>query len=206
MTRDADAYFSFGCGRCALGGTPSCKVHKWTSILIYLRQILLETELTEDCKWGVPCYTYQGRNVVLLGAFKDYVSLSFLKGSLLKDEHALLCFAGENSQTAKVLKVTQMQKLQEQVSVLKSYIFEAIELEKRGEKVVKKKIEMYEYPSELQDIFEHDVIFKKAFKALSPGRQRGYLIFFSQPKQTETRIRRIEKYRSAIMEGKGLQD
>jgi uncharacterized protein YdeI (YjbR/CyaY-like superfamily) len=206
MNTKADSYFIEGCGRCELGGTPFCKVNAWENILTACRKILKETKLKENCKWGVPCYTYKEKNVLLLGAFKDFTSISFLKGVLLRDEHALLSFAGENSQTAKLLKIKDLNTLHELTPIIKDYIEEAIEIENSGEKTVKKNIEAYELPAELQEVFNEDESLQLAFRSLTPGRQRGYLIYFSQPKQAETRIRRIQKCRQAILAGKGLQD
>jgi uncharacterized protein YdeI (YjbR/CyaY-like superfamily) len=201
-----DDFLEQGCGRCSLGGTPECKVHRWPQELRLLRKIALASGLKEERKWGVPCYTFEGKNILLIGAFNDYASLSFLKGALIKDEAGLLQFAGEQSQSAKYLKVRNVKELAAIEKQVQAYIQEAIEMEKRGEKVVLKKIEEYDLPSELQDVFAEDAAFEKAFRALSPGRQRGYLIFFSQAKQSATRSSRILKSRERIFQGKGMHD
>jgi len=201
-----DDFLENGCGRCSLASTPHCKVHRWHHELEYMRKIVSVSGLKESRKWGVPCYTFQGKNVLLLGAFKDFASISFMKGALLKDEQALLCFAGENSQTAKLLKIKDLDTLIQLTPFIKDYIQEAINIERSGEKIKKKNIEMYELPTELQDAFNQDQSLQIAFRSLTPGRQRGYLIYFSQPKQAETRVRRIKKYLPAILAGKGLQD
>ncbi|NMM47661.1 hypothetical protein HH304_04560 [Flammeovirgaceae bacterium KN852] len=205
MNTSVENYFVEGCGRCSLGGTPDCKVHKWTKELELLRTILLESGLTEECKWGVPCYTYHGTNVILLSAFKEFCSISFMKGSLLADSKNLLDKPGKNSQAFRLLKFTSPDQVTKIESDIKAYIFEAIEVEKAGLKVNFKK-EPEPIPEELSQKFEEDPMLKSAFDSLTPGRQRGYILFFSQPKQSKTRISRIEKCEEMIMNGVGLHD
>ncbi len=193
--------------RCPLGATPKCKVNTWKEELLLLRQtILSEKKLRETSKWGVPCYTYNNKNILLLGAFKEFCSVSFLKGALLKDEHKLLEFAGKNSQAAKFIRFTNKNQVLELTAVIKKYIQEAIEIEDKGLKVSLKKTEDYPIPGELQLFFDKNKAFKKAFDSLTPGRKRGYYIFFSAAKQSKTREERIKKYIPKIMEGKGMHD
>lgn len=206
MTTSVETYLLKGCGRCALGGTPDCKVYQWTYELKQLQAIALESGLTEECKWGVPCYTYQGINVLIICAFKNYCSLSFFKGVLLKDDQGILQKQGENSQSARLIKFTTPQQVADQADTLRAYIYEAIEVEKAGLKVDFKAKDQLDYPEELLTIFENDQGIKEAFEALTPGRKRGYVIHFSQPKQSATRISRIEKCIPKIMEGKGFHD
>lgn len=204
MTTDVATYLSEGCGRCSLGGTPECKVHTWQQELIALRRIVLECGLDEECKWGVPCYTFQGKNILMVSALKDSCILSFFKGSLLHDEHGLLSFAGENSQVAKMMRFTRAEDILLLEEQIKNYIFEAVEVEKAGLKVPKSAAP--ELPEELLRKFEEQPAFHAAFEALTPGRQRGYLLHFSQPKQSSTRTTRIEKCLPKIFAGKGMQE
>jgi uncharacterized protein YdeI (YjbR/CyaY-like superfamily) len=206
MNPKVDAYFTSGCGRCPLVNTPDCKVHTWQAELRKLRSILLNCGLTEELKWAHPCYTVQGKNIILLGSFKEYCTLSFLKGALLQDTEGILLKPGEDSQVARLLRFTDVQEIIELDSVLKSYIFEAIEVEKAGLKVRLKTISERTIPEELQQKFDELPAFKAAFDALTPGRQRGYLIHFSAPKQSKTRAARVEKCLTKIFDGKGLQD
>ncbi|MCB0641494.1 MAG: YdeI/OmpD-associated family protein [Phaeodactylibacter sp.] len=206
MNPAVDDYLSEGCGRCPLGGTPECKVHRWTQELVHLRRIVLECGLEEARKWGVPCYTYQDGNVLIVSAFNDYCALSFFKGSLLKDELGLLEKPGENSQAARLFRFTNLPQILDQEDILKAYIFEAIEIEKAGLDVAYKATSEFDVPDELVDVFDDDPQFREAFEALTPGRQRGYLLHFSGAKQSKTRKARIEKYRKQIFDGKGMHD
>ncbi|MFI2743699.1 YdeI family protein [Zhouia sp. PK063] len=182
------------------------KASPWKEEMILLRKIVLECNLEEDYKWMHPCYTYHGKNVVLIHAFKEYCALLFHKGALLKDEEKLLIQQTENVQSARQLRFTDIEEIKALKDHIKAYIFEAIEVEKSGLQVKMKKTEAYKVPKELQQKFNNDVNFKNAFKALTPGRQRGYLLFFAQAKQSTTRVSRIEKYQQKILEGKGLND
>lgn len=206
MHPGVDHYLAEGCGRCPLGGTPQCKVHTWPAELAALRTILLDTELTEEVKWKVPCYTVQGSNVLILSAFKEYCSVSFFKGALLSDPHQLLEQPGENSQAARLLRFTAVQQVVALEPIIRAYIAEAIAVEKAGLTVDFKKPEEFDIPDELVDQFDADPDFRAAFEALTPGRQRGYLLHFAAPKQAKTRAARIEKYRAQILAGKGLHD
>ena len=201
-----DNYFIEGCGRCSLVGTPQCKVHNWQVEMQHLRMILNDCGLTEDLKWSMPCYTFQGKNVVMLAAFREYCSINFFKGALLKDEQGILVKQGENSQVTRLFKATDIQTVIENELHIKAYILEAIEIEKSGQKVELKDNTMLDLPEELLEKFKEMPTFQTAFEALTPGRQRGYQIHFSQPKQSQTRTARIEKYRAQIMVGKGFYD
>ena len=204
MKARVDQYLLNGCMRCKYGGTPQCKVHLWTTELQLLRRILLQTELTEEIKWGVPVYTYQGKNVVTISALKGAATIGFFKGVLLKDPHHILSQQG-NIQSARMIRFTQANDILQKESVLKAYIQEAIALEASGQKVILTK-NPEPLPPELLEAFENDPAFRKAFFALTPGRQRGYIIHFSQPRQSQTRLGRIEKYKAQIMNGEGLHD
>ncbi len=203
---EVDEYLSEGCGRCSLVGTPECKVHTWQEELKALRRLLLQCGLTEERKWGSPCYTLNGKNVVMIAAFKDNCSLSFLKGVLLKDDHGILEKPGENSQSVRFARFTDVKQITNQWNILKHYVFEAIEVEKAGLKVKKKDISEYDVPEELQAKLDNDPDFKEAFGALTPGRQRGYMLYISQAKQSKTRISRIEKCIPKIRAGKGYNE
>lgn len=206
MNSGVDIYLSEGCGRCSLGGTPDCKVHSWQEELKLLRIIMLESGLTEEVKWSVPCYTFQDRNILIVSAFKDYCSVSFFKGTLLQDEKGLLEKPGENSQAARLFKFTSVRQIIESEPYIKAYIHEAIEIEKSGQKVDFRQKDELDLPEELQYRMEEDPELKEAFEALTPGRQRGYVLYFSAPKQSKTRESRIEKYIPKILEGKGFHD
>lgn len=204
LNPQVDKYLLDGCMRCKFGGTPQCKVNNWREELEMLRQIVLETGLTEEIKWGVPVYTQNGRNIVTVNALKESANLGFYKGALLKDSHKILEQQG-NVQAARLIRFTNTDKISELKDVLKSYALEAIAIEESGKKVeFKKNPEPITY--ELLEAFEQDPAFKKAFYALTAGRQRGYIIHFSQPKQSQTRIGRIEKYKEQIFNGIGLND
>ncbi len=205
MNPQVDHYLLEGCGRCPLGGTPDCKVHNWTTELELLRGIVLDSGLTEELKWGVPCYTYRGKNILLLSAFKAHCAISFFKGALLDDPAGILEKPGENSQAGRLIKFTNTQQVVELEPHLKVLFKAAIEVEKAGLKVPFKK-QPEPIPEELQQKFAEDPVLKAAFAALTPGRQRGYILHFSQPKQSKTRISRIEKCISKILKGEGLHD
>jgi uncharacterized protein YdeI (YjbR/CyaY-like superfamily) len=205
VNTNVDTYFTVGCGRCALGGTPACRVHRWTEELKLLRMIILECRLVEESKWGVPCYTFQRKNTLILASFNDFCSISFLKGALLQDEHKILTKPGENTQAARLIKFTNIEEIARLKAIIKAYIFEAIEVEKSGLKVVLKK-NPEPIPNELKAYFEEDPTFKTAFEALTPGRQRGYILHFSGSKQAKTRESRIMKCIPKILEGIGLND
>lgn len=200
-----DKYLVDGCMRCKYGGTPDCKVLLWVEELDMLRQIVLECGLMEEVKWGVPCYTKDYKNIVIISAFKEYASISFFKGALLKDKYKILQQQGESSQSARLIKFTEPSQIIEQQDILKSYIEEAINIEESGQKVVFKK-NLEPIPEELLERLDQDPQLKSAFYDLTPGRQRGYIIYISQPKQSQTRINRIDKCRAKILHWEGLHD
>ncbi len=171
-----------------------------------LRALLLECPLVEDLKWGVPCYTLDGKNVVLIHAFKDYCALLFHKGALMKDPDCVLIQQTENVQSARQIRFTGVDEIQRMQNLIKSYVHEAIEVEKAGLKVVHKSVSEFAIPEEFGTVLAGDGALKAAFDALTPGRQRAYLLHFSSAKQSATRQARIEKCRPKIMEGKGLDD
>ena len=206
MNTNPETYFTDGCGRCKFGGTPNCKVNKWTDELQILRAIVLECGLTEESKWGVPCYTYRNKNIVIVSAFREYCSLSFFKGSLLTDTENILDKPGGNTQAGRLIKFTNVQEIIKLKPVLKAYIFEAIEVEKSGIKPGPKPKTELEIPEEFKTKLDEMPLLEAAFEALTPGRQKGYIYYFSQPKQSRTRELRIEKCIPQIMNGKGLND
>lgn len=179
---------------------------KWQPEIGQLRLLLLDCGLTEEFKWRTPCYSFQGNNVVLIGSFKEYCALSFFKGTLLQDSNGILSKPGENSQAVRFFKFTNLQEIQELEPVIKNYIYEAIELEKAGLKVIFKSNTELELVEELQIALDKNPSLKTAFKALTPGRQRAYNLYFSAPKQSKTRETRIENYISRILDGKGFND
>jgi len=181
------------------------KVKKWQGEIKALRAILLEFPLNEELKWGQPCYGYEQRNIIIIGSFKEYIGLSFFKGALLKDTKGLLVKPGENTQSGRLIKVKTVQEITKLKASIKSYIKEAIEVEKLGLKIEPAKSELV-LPDELLSQFKKSASFKKAFNALTPGRQRAYNMFFTAAKQAATRETRIEKYKGQIMSGKGIND
>ena len=183
------------------------KASQWQKEYAKLSKIILDTGLTEDLKWGNPCYTFNdNRNIVLIHGFKEYCALLFFKGALLKDTDGILIQQTENVQSARQIRFTNLKEIMKLEPVIKAYIYQAIEVEKAGLKVNLKKVSEYKVPEEFQTKLEKNLNLKTAFKALSPGRQRGYLFYFSQPKQSKTRELRIEKSIPQILDGKGLND
>lgn len=182
------------------------KAKKWQAEFETLRELALSTILQEELKWGVPCYTLNGTNVVLIHGFKDYCALLFHKGVLLQDTHQLLIQQTENVQAARQLRFTSLEQIEAQKEIILEYFQQAIEIEQKGLKVELKKTDEFAMPDEFKAILENMSDVKEAFEALTPGRQRGYLLFFSQPKQAKTREARIEKMLPKILSGKGLDD
>lgn len=201
-----DTYFAEGCGRCPLGGTPDCKVHRWSDIMRYLRMLMIDCGLTETRKWGVACYMYQKSNVLVLGVTKDCCSLGFFKGALLSNFDGRLAKPGDDSQATRQLKFASLKEAQQMEDAIKSHVFEAIEIEKAGMKVTFKTIEETDFPEELLEAFTSNPQLEQAFRALTPGRQKGYIIHFKQAKQSSTRHQRIIKATPLIMQGKGMND
>jgi uncharacterized protein YdeI (YjbR/CyaY-like superfamily) len=178
---------------------------KWQEESKKLRMILLDCPLTEELKWGEPCYTLQGKNIVLIGGFKEYCTLLFFKGALLNDTHGILVTPGKK-QAGRQIRFTSLREIVAMETILKTYIYEAIEVEKAGLKVELKKHSEYIIPEELQKKLDEIPALKTAFEALTPGRQRAYMFHISTPKQSKTRESRVEKCMQQILDGKGLND
>ena len=182
------------------------KATEWQEEFEKLRMICLDCALTEELKWGCPCYTFEKRNIVLMHGFKEYCALLFFKGSLLKDPEDILIQQTENVQAARQIRFTDVRQIVKMKPILKAYIYEAIEVERTGVKVPLKKTKEFNVPEEFQNKLNKNAALKKAFNALTPGRQRGYLLHFSAPKQSKTRESRVEKSIPQILVGKGLND
>lgn len=182
------------------------KARKWQQEMEKLRTIVHNFGLTEELKWGQPCYTLNKNNVVLIHGFKEYCALLFFKGALLNDANGILIRQTENVQSARQARFTSLSEIIKLEPVIKAYIFEAVEVEKAGLKVTLKKISEYIIPDEFQKKLDKSKALKTAFEALTPGRQRGYIFYFSQPKQSKTRVARVEKCVPRILDGKGLND
>jgi uncharacterized protein YdeI (YjbR/CyaY-like superfamily) len=179
---------------------------KWQNELEQLRIIVLDCGLTEKLKWGCPCYTFEENNIVLIHVFKEYCALLFFKGALLNDAHSILIQQTLNVQAARQVRFTNVREIAKMEKIVKAYIYEAIEVQKAGLKVNLKKTTEFSMPEEFQTKLNKHAGLKTAFHALTPGRQRGYLLYFSQPKQSKTRETRVEKYMKQILNGKGLND
>lgn len=182
------------------------KAKKWKEEFEKLRMIILDCQLTEEFKWGVPCYTFQKRNIVLIHGFKDYCALLFFKGALLNDPRNILITQTENTQAGRQIRFTNVREIVELETILKTYIHEAIEVEKAGLKVNFKKTTEFIIPEEFQNKLDELPALKTAFEALTPGRQRAYILYFSAPKQSKTRELRVEKCMQQILNGRGLND
>jgi len=182
------------------------KAQKWQKELEKLRMIILDCKLTEELKWGVPCYKFQNSNIVLIHVFKEYCALLFFKGALLNDANGILIQQTKNVQAARQIRFTNIREIVERETILKAYIYEAIEVEKAGLKVNFKKTTEFIIPEEFQNKLDEIPALKTAFNALTPGRQRAYNLYFSEPKQSKTRESRVEKYMQQILNRKGLND
>ena len=182
------------------------KAEKWQEEFEKLRMIVLDCDLSEELKWGCPCYTFQKGKIVLIHGFKEYCALLFFKGALLQDANGILIQQTENVQAGRQIRFTNINEITEMEPILKAYIYEAIEVQKAGLEVKLKENTEYRIPEELQQKFEEIPALKSAFEALTPGRQRGYLLHFSAPKQSKTRESRVEKFIPQILNGKGLDD
>lgn len=182
------------------------KASKWQEEYPELRKLILDCGLTEELKWGCPCYTIEKNNIVLIHGFKDYCALLFMQGALISDTKGILIQQTENVQSARQMRFTNIQEILKNKSTIKAYIKEAIRIGKAGLKVPLKKTTEYKIPVEFQTVLDDMPELKTAFQSLTPGRQRGYLLYFSAPKQSKTREARIEKYLQQILDGKGLND
>ena len=192
MNPNVDFYFS--------------KAEKWQEEFEKLRMIILDCQLTEELKWGCPCYTFQKSNIVLIHGFKEYCAILFIKGALLQDAHGILIQQSENVQSGRQVRFTNVREIIEMEPILKAYIYEAIEVEKAGLKVNLIKNTNLIFPEEFQNKLDEIPALKTAFEELTPGRQRAYNLYFSEPKQSKTRESRIEKCIPYILNGKGLND
>ena len=182
------------------------RAKNWQEEFIKLRSIVLDCDLTEDFKWMHPCYTFEDKNIVLIHGFKEYCAFLFHKGALLKDEKGILIQQTENVQAARQIRFTDVQQIIDMEEILKAYIYEAIEVEKSGVEVEFKKNTEYIVPEEFQMKLDENPELKTAFEELTPGRQRAYLLYFAAPKQSKTRVTRVEKYIPQILDRKGLKD
>ena len=182
------------------------KAEKWQKEVEKLRTIILDCQLTEELKWGCPCYTYHDANIVLIHVFKEYCALLFFKGALLNDPNGILIQQTEHVQAARQIRFTNLREIVKMEPILKSYIYEAIEVERAGLKVKLKKATEFPVPEEFQKRLDKKAALKKAFYSLTPGRQRGYLLYFAAPKQSSTRESRIDKWAPEILKGKGLNE
>ena len=179
---------------------------KWQKEYEKLRTIILDCGLTEELKWGCPCYTFEDTNIVLIHGFKEYCAVLFFKGALLGDPNGILVQQTKNVQSARQVRFTNVREIVKMEKILKAYIYETIEVERTGLKVKFKKTSDFKTPDEFQKQLDKKPALKKAFDALTPGRQRQYIFYFSQPKQSKTRESRVEKYTKQILSGKGLND
>ncbi len=182
------------------------KANKWQEAIRKLRMIVLDCGLSEELKWGVPCYTFQKSNIVLIHVFKDYCAFLFFKGALLSDANGILIQQTKNVQAARQIRFTDVREIAKMAPILKAYIYEAIEVEKAGLKVSLKKNTELVFPEEFQKKLDNNPALKTAFGALTPGRQRAYTLYFSAPKQSKTREARVEKCMQQILNGRGLND
>lgn len=182
------------------------KAEKWQKEIEKLRKIVLNCDLVEELKWGCPCYTFEKKNIVLIHVFKEYCALLFFKGALLKDPKGILVQQTENVQAARQIRFTGLREIVKMEKTLKDYIYEAVEVEEAGLKVALKKTREFNIPEELQNKMDEMPDLEAAFYRLTPGRQRGYILYFSSAKQSKTRESRIEKYMQQILDGKGLDD
>lgn len=182
------------------------KAEQWKEEFEKLRTIILDCGLTEELKWGCPCYTFEGSNIVLIHGFKEYCALLFMKGALFQDPNGILIQQTENVQSARQIRFTALQEIVQMEDVLKAYVAEAVRVEKAGLKVEFKEPTDFEFPEEFINKLEEVPGLQDAFEALTPGRQRGYILYFSAAKQSKTRVSRIEKYIPHILDGKGIND
>jgi uncharacterized protein YdeI (YjbR/CyaY-like superfamily) len=206
MTTNVNLYFTDGCGRCPLAASPQCKVNAWLQEMKLLRSLLQECNLVEEIKWGVPCYTYNKKNIVVLAAFKNYCALSFFNGALLSNNHNILIKPGPNTQAARIVKFTNSQQIIDSYALLKSYVFEAVEIEKVGLNVTATKVVDTEIVQEFHSKLNESLELKTAFQSLTPGRQRAYLNYFLDAKLHKTRLLRINNCLEKILSKKGLND
>lgn len=210
MNPKVDAYLEKGCGRCELFATPACKVNEWREVMVRARKIVLDCSLTEELKWGVACYTFEGNNVLVLSALKKACILGFFKGALLQkalqDSRGVLRKPGKHSQAVRQIHLTRVQAVDEMEPFIRACIKEAIEVEKAGLQVDFKAKHELVYPEELKAKFEELPALETAFEALTPGKKRGYILHFTGAKQSKTRAARVERCMQKIFDGKGFNE
>ena len=204
--QNVDDFLQDGCGRCAKGGTPDCKVHLWTQELMFLRNLCLESGLTETIKWGMPVYTHKDKNAIILGAFKEFSTIGFFKGSLLNDPQNILQVSGENTQDSRIIKIKHLSELTSIEDWIRVFIQDAIAIEEQGLKPPKMEKKDLVLPEELHTYLDQNPEVSSAFYALTPGRQRSWVIFISGAKQSSTRESRVLKAVPKILEWKGMHD
>ncbi len=204
--QNVDDFLKDGCGRCSKGGTPECKVHNWTQELAYLRQLCVESGLTETIKWGMPVYMHKEKNVIILAAFKEFSSIGFFKGIMLNDPEQILQISGENTQDSRLIKFKSISEVLEKSHWIRVFIQDAIQIEDQGLKPEKSPKKNLELPQELSDFLNKSPEHKTAFENLTPGRQRSWVIFINGAKQSATRESRVAKAAPKILEGKGMHD
>lgn len=203
---NVDDFLLEGCGRCAKGGTPDCKVHLWTQELLFLRKLCLESGLTETIKWGMPVYTHKNKNAIILGALKEFSTIGFFKGILLQDPENILQVSGENTQESRLIRFTSIKDIFIIEDWIRVFIQDAIAIEEQGIKPPKRENKDLVLPEELQVVLNQNPEVASAFHALTPGRQRSWVIFISGAKQSPTRETRVLKAVPKILEGKGMHD
>jgi uncharacterized protein YdeI (YjbR/CyaY-like superfamily) len=206
MTKSIDVFLTDGCGRCSKFATDACTVRIYAPEIEALRSIALSVFQEETMKWGAPCYSHNGKNVVMLFSFKDNCGFSFFKGPLLADAHQMLVAPSENAQTFRLLRFTKLAQIIEKQDAIRSYLFEALEVEKAGLKLKPTPVTEFPVPEELQAQFQSYPEFEAAFYALTPGRQKNYLRHFNEAKQSTTKTSRIEKYKPFIFKGIGIDE
>ena len=206
MTKSIDVFLTDGCGRCSKFATDACSVRIFAAEIEALRGIALSVFEEESIKWGTPCYSYKGKNVAALFSFKDNCGISFFKGPLLADTHQMLVAPSETAQTFRLLRFRNLKQILEKQEEIRSYLFEALEVEKAGLKLQPRPVAEFPVPEELQVQFKASPAFEAAFRALTPGRQKNYLRHFNDAKQSSTRTARIEKYKPFIFKGIGQDE
>jgi uncharacterized protein YdeI (YjbR/CyaY-like superfamily) len=206
MTTDINVFFSKGCGRCNKFDTPNCKLNNWKEELLLLRKLILRSSLIETMKWGMPCYQFEGKNVLMIAPFKDNCVISFFKGSLLRKHANILSKAGENSEQSRIIRFNELSEIIQIEKEIVEIINEAIEIEIKGIKIKPKKIYESDFPDEFLAELNASQQLKTAFNNLTPGKKRAYLIYFNSAKQSTTRVARIKKQLAHILSGKGLNE
>lgn len=206
MPKNVDTYLREGCGRCELHATPACKVHRWKPVLMALRELVLASGLKEEVKWGSPCYTLAGKNVVMVSAFKEHCALLFFKGAALVDETGVLESPGPSSRFARCVKFASLEQVKARLGVTRALVDQAIVLERSGKKIVPDKSASESVPPELARRLATDPTLARAFAALTPGRRRSHILHVAGAKQSDTRERRIDRCTPNILAGRGMNE